>query len=68
MHEYLRAYLSQLTDIHKSAKRVGNQHMSLHLSAYMKLFGPVYSWWTYPFERLIGRLQQVPTNNKFGEH
>lgn len=66
MHHYLRTYLSQLKDFHPQAKRLGNQHMSLHLASYMKLFGPVYSWWTYPFERLIGRLQQMPTNGRFG--
>lgn len=66
MHEHLRNYLGQLTVIHPGAKHTANQHMSLHLTNFMKLYGPVHSWWTYPFERLIGRLQQLPTNNKFG--
>ena len=27
--------------------------MALHLPDYLLLYGPVHSWWTFPFERLI---------------
>ena len=66
MHSHLRDYLSKLKTFFPHATSKCNQHMALHLSEFMELFGPVHSWWTYPFERLIGRLQNVPTNNKFG--
>jgi len=62
----LRNYLTDLPKVHPDARPSTNQHISLHLSSYMRLFGPVHSWWTYPFERLIGRLQQSPSNNRLG--
>lgn len=67
MHRHLSDYLRCLSEVHKDARPTLNHHMSLHLSKYLKLFGPVHSWWSYPFERLIGRLQHMPTNHKFGE-
>jgi hypothetical protein len=67
VQQHLRSYLSKLSEIYPDASPSGNQHMALHLPYFMELFGPVHAWWTYPFERLIGHLQQIPTNNKFGE-
>jgi hypothetical protein len=29
-------------------------------------YGPVPSWWTFPFERIIGMLQRIPNNGKNG--
>lgn len=66
MHEHLRSYVGQLLEVFTEVRPVANQHMALHLGSFMQLFGPVHSWWTYPFERLIGRLQKMPTNNKTG--
>lgn len=68
MHTHLRNYLTDLPLIHAGSNPTTIQHMSLHLAKFMDLFGPVHSWWTYPFERLIGQLQHFPTNNKFGEY
>jgi hypothetical protein len=67
MHTHLQKYLSNLRTLFPDASPRCNQHMALHLADYMRLFGPVHSWWTYPFERVIGVLQQFPTNNKFGK-
>ncbi|PPQ78874.1 hypothetical protein CVT24_012284 [Panaeolus cyanescens] len=44
-----------------------NHHMSLHLYEYLRYFGPVHSWWTFPFERMIGSIQRIPTNNILGQ-
>jgi hypothetical protein len=63
---HVKTYLDELQDIYPHATRVCNQHMSLHLPLFLGLFGPVYSWWSFVFERLIGRLQRLPSNNKFG--
>ena len=41
--------------------------MACHIYDYLKLFGPVQSWWCFPFECLIGHLQRLPLNDKFGE-
>ena len=44
-----------------------NHHMSLHIPEFLLLFGPVHSWWTFPFERLIGTVQRMPNNGKIGK-
>ena len=43
-----------------------NHHMSIHYLAMFKLFGPVYSWWLFAFERFNGMLERVKTNGKDG--
>lgn len=43
-----------------------NYHVSLHIAEFLLMFGPVYGWWTYPFERTIGMLQRISTNYKPG--
>ena len=63
---HMKHYLDDLQVLHPDASRVCNQHMSLHLPMFLKLFGPAYSWWSFVFERLIGRLQRLPSNNTFG--
>ena len=66
LQQHLKTYLTDLRKLYPSEKARTNQHVSLHLPAFLRLYGPVHSWWTYPFERLIGLLQQLPTNNVFG--
>lgn len=63
---HLKAYLNNLHLLHPDVDPLTNQHMSLHLPMFLQLFGPVHSWWVFPFERLIGKLQHLPTNHKFG--
>ena len=46
---------------------VPNHHLSLHLHECLLLFGPVHSWWAFPFERYNGLLQHLNTNSKTGE-
>lgn len=67
IRRHLLAYLDELHFLFPDVEPLTNQHMSLHLSGFLRLFGPVHSWWTFPFERLIGRLQHFPTNHKFGK-
>ncbi|KAG2065456.1 hypothetical protein BDR04DRAFT_1121828 [Suillus decipiens] len=43
-----------------------NGHMALHIWDYLQLFGPVWSWWCFPYERLISQLQHLPSNHIFG--
>ena len=59
-------WLSTLPVALPAAKPVPNCHMACHIYDYLKLFGPVRSWWCFPFERLIGHLQHLPINHKFG--
>lgn len=43
-----------------------NRHVILHIPDFLVLFGPVMFWWAFPFERLIGHLQTLNTNNIIG--
>ncbi len=63
---YMQSYLKELREIFPTYKFRPNHHMALHLAEYLRLYGPVHSWWTFPFERLIGLLQRLPTNNQDG--
>lgn len=64
--ELMVFYVRNLEVLYPDAPKKTNPHMSLHIYEFLKLFGPVYSWWCFPFERLIGILQRQPTNHKFG--
>jgi hypothetical protein len=61
-------YVSGLSsELYKTSQARPNHHMALHIHNFLKLFGPVRGWWCFPFERLIGLLQRLPINHKFGK-
>ncbi|KAI8989143.1 hypothetical protein BD414DRAFT_327419 [Trametes punicea] len=66
--EYLAKWLEGIQELHpeRYSDRTNN-HMAFHILDFLRLFGPVYSWWCFPFERLIGHLQRLPHNDKHGE-
>ncbi|KAH9940335.1 hypothetical protein B0H21DRAFT_697683 [Amylocystis lapponica] len=64
--QYVRAWAQGLKELHPNVKPRVNSHMAFHIYDFLSLFGPVYSWWCFPFERLIGQLQRMPQNHKFG--
>jgi Domain of unknown function (DUF4218) len=64
--QHMQAYLTGLKELFPDFKFVPNQHMALHLRDYILLYGPVHSWWAFPFERMIGILQRISTNYKEG--
>ncbi|KZT29817.1 hypothetical protein NEOLEDRAFT_1055472 [Neolentinus lepideus HHB14362 ss-1] len=43
-----------------------NHHLSMHLLEMVKLFGPVYGWWLFAFERLNGMFEKVNHNGHDG--
>lgn len=64
-------YFSDLTTVfpHRAAAHfTPNCHAAMHIYDFLLLFGPVHSWWTYPYERLIGIIQRMGSNHKFGRH
>lgn len=63
---HITAWLASLKRLFPDASFRPNGHMACHISDYLELFGPVRSWWCFPFERLIGQLQRLPINHKFG--
>ncbi|KDR79753.1 hypothetical protein GALMADRAFT_136364 [Galerina marginata CBS 339.88] len=64
----MQAYLAGLKELFPDYKFVPNQHMALHLRDYILLYGPVHSWWAFPFERMIGKLQHASINYKEDEY
>ena len=64
---HMQNYLKGLHELFPQYQFLPNQHMALHLAEYLKLYGPVHSWWTFPFERLIGILQRIPNNFQTGQ-
>ncbi|KAF9261328.1 hypothetical protein L218DRAFT_870323 [Marasmius fiardii PR-910] len=43
-----------------------NVHAASHLFDFLLAFGPVISWWCFPFERLIGTVQKINTSDHIG--
>lgn len=64
---HLDAYLVALPGLFPYDNLKPNHHASLHIPEGLSRFGPMHGWWTYPFERLNGLLQQFRTNNRFGK-
>jgi hypothetical protein len=64
---YVATYIRDLQNLHPEATHRTNQHMAMHIYDFLQLFGPVHSWWCFPFERLIGQLQRMLSNHKFGQ-
>lgn len=60
------AWVRDLERLYPNIKHRTNNHMAIHIYDFLILFGPVRSWWCFPFERLIGQLQRLHTNHKFG--
>lgn len=64
--EHIRAYVTNLPCLYSHLSRVTNQHVAFHIYDFLLLFGPAHSWWGFPYERLIGHLQRLPSNHKPG--
>ncbi|KAI0318030.1 hypothetical protein OF83DRAFT_1057562, partial [Amylostereum chailletii] len=59
-------YLASLIYLYGKESLVPNHHLCLHLVECLRLFGPVHSWWAFPFERYNGVIQRINTNYKLG--
>ena len=64
--ENILTWIANLQVIHPMAEHHVNKHMAVHIFDFLKLFGPIRSW-CFPFEHLIGQLQHLPNNHKFGQ-
>jgi hypothetical protein len=63
---HIREYLTSTTELFPKKRLKPNHYAALRLGEFLQRFGPVHGWWMFPFERLIGVLQQINTNNKRG--
>ena len=67
--ELIKHWIADLHRLHPETlkhKNCDNVHAALHLYDFAILFSPVMSWWCFPFERLIGTLQDINTNDRVG--
>ncbi|KDQ52056.1 hypothetical protein JAAARDRAFT_50392 [Jaapia argillacea MUCL 33604] len=64
--EFMQAYLDGLKSLFPEIPLLPNHHFALHLGEILKNLGPVQGWWVFPFERIVGILQQVNTNSRLG--
>ena len=66
--EKMETYLKSIMILRPDQKLRPIHHNALHFPEFLLRFGPSHGWWMFPFERLIGKLQKIHTNNKLGEH
>ncbi|TDL13614.1 hypothetical protein BD410DRAFT_735121 [Rickenella mellea] len=64
---HVAKWVRDLSRLHPNIAQRTNNHMAIHIYDFLILFGPVRSWWCFPFERLIGYLQRLSHNHKFGQ-
>lgn len=60
-------YLKELQRLFPDYKCHSIHHMAFHIKDFLLMYGPVHGWWAFPFERMIGTLQRIPTNHKPGK-
>ncbi|KIP01754.1 hypothetical protein PHLGIDRAFT_80148 [Phlebiopsis gigantea 11061_1 CR5-6] len=65
--QYIRMYVSGLPELYPHLEPRTNEHVAFHIHDFLLLYGPVRSWWCFPFERLVGVLQNLNSNHKFGK-
>jgi len=63
----MKNYLKTLKELQPTQRFRPNHINALLVSDYLCLYGPIQSWWMFPFERVIGDLQHISTNNKPGQ-
>ncbi|KDQ55330.1 hypothetical protein JAAARDRAFT_100053, partial [Jaapia argillacea MUCL 33604] len=63
---FMKAYIDGLKTLFPEFDLRLNHHLALHLGKLLKNLGPVHGWWVFPFEHIVGVLQQVNTNPKLG--
>jgi hypothetical protein len=64
---WMRKYLDAILDLHPEMDLKPSHHAALHIPEFLERFGPMRGWWMYFFEQLIGLLQLVKINYKFGK-
>lgn len=64
---HLKQYLEGVLILFPHSNLVTNHHMAFHLAECLERFGPVRAWWSFPFERLMGRILKTGHNNHLGK-
>ena len=66
-HSCITKNVSNLKQVHPDFNLWPNHHAVIHIYDFLFLFGPVHSWWAFPFEHLVGILQCLPKNHISGK-
>lgn len=66
MKEWVRDLETLHPDVYSQKRTRTNIHIAQHLYDFLLLYGPVTSWWEFPFESLIGILEKMTTNEHVG--
>jgi hypothetical protein len=64
--DHYKIYVRDLAGLYPGVAAVPNMHVAFHIYDFLLLFGPVRSWWTFPFERLVGLIQKLLSNHIMG--
>lgn len=64
--EFIITYVRGMKELYPHVNAKTSHHAAFHIYDFLLLFGPLYSWWSFPFERLIGHLQRMPHNHTKG--
>ncbi|KAF7296235.1 hypothetical protein HMN09_01092500 [Mycena chlorophos] len=67
--DLLKRWVDGLPDVHPHTLPHPvrpNIHLAFHVFDFLILFGPIIAWWSFPFERMIGFLQNINTNHRIG--
>ncbi len=66
-HRRMLSYLKGIAELYPNNSLLPYHHMSLHITSFLRAFGPTHGWRCFPFERYNYLLQTINTNSKFGE-
>ncbi|PVF98353.1 hypothetical protein CPB86DRAFT_705260 [Serendipita vermifera] len=59
-------YIKGLQSLFNSHHMKPNHHYLLHLGDMMEMYGPMRSWWSFPYERLNGEIRKTQINDIAG--
>ncbi|KAH9818308.1 hypothetical protein DFH28DRAFT_888639 [Melampsora americana] len=64
---HIQKYLEGSLQLFKHCHLAPNHHIAVHLAKRLMEFGSVRAWWSFPFERMMGKILQGSHNNHIGE-
>lgn len=63
---YVGRYFQDFHVLYPSAAMTPNFHALFHFGDVLDRWGPSPHWWTFPYERYNGMMQDISTNSKIG--
>lgn len=66
--DHIANYLQEIERLFPHSPSRPNHHFLFHLGDFLLSFGPMHGWHCFPFERLIGYLQRLPSSHIVGKY